>query len=73
MTLQHFLLFIGFYLLIGVVFAIGFVMWGVTVIDEAAKESGWRFRIIIIPGAIIFWPLLLGKWMSVSKNEKLND
>jgi hypothetical protein len=64
------LIIIAAYLLIGVVFAIPFIMRGVTKIDEGAHGSKWGFRIIIIPGTIIFWPFLLRKWTGVSKTDK---
>ena len=52
------------YLLCGLVFAIPFVLKGVTAIDEGAHGSSIGFRIIIIPGVIIFWPVLLKKWIN---------
>jgi hypothetical protein len=55
---------IAFYLLCGFVFAIPFVIKGVTVIDEGAHGSSIGFRIIIIPGVIVFWPFLLKKWIN---------
>ncbi|MDX2045784.1 MAG: hypothetical protein SFU87_03310, partial [Chitinophagaceae bacterium] len=56
------------YLLCGLLFAIAFVIKGVDVIDEGAHGSGIGFRIIIIPGVIMFWPVLLKKWMSKKNN-----
>jgi hypothetical protein len=53
---------VALYLFAGLVFAIPFVIKGVTKIDEGAHGSTWGFRIIIIPGVIVFWPLLLKKW-----------
>jgi hypothetical protein len=61
------LLIAGLYLAAGFVFAIPFVIKGVTKIDEGAIGSNWGFRLIIIPGTIVFWPLLLKKWMAVNK------
>jgi hypothetical protein len=55
------------YLVAGLVFAIPFVIKGVDKIDEGALGSGWGFRIIIIPGTMVFWPLLLKKWMQALK------
>jgi hypothetical protein len=55
------------YLLAGLVFAIPFVIKGVDKIDDGAQGSGWGFRIIIIPGTMVFWPLLLKKWMQALK------
>lgn len=55
------------YLTAGFIFAIPFVIKGVTQIDEGTAGSKWGFRIIIIPGTIVFWPLLLKKWINAKK------
>jgi len=55
------------YLAIGFVFAIAFIFKGVTKIDEGAHGATWGFRIIILPGTIVFWPFLLNKWIKASK------
>jgi len=60
------------YLFCGLVFALAFIMKGVNVVDEGAHGSSIGFRIIIIPGTAVFWPLLLMKWLRV-KNKKHND
>ncbi len=64
------LLAIAAYLVAGFVFAVPFVIRGVTRIDEAAVGTGWGFRLIILPGSIIFWPFLLSKWMKSSKQKE---
>ena len=51
------------YLVAGLVFAICFIIKGVTVVDDGAKGSGPGFRLIILPGVTILWPLLLKRWM----------
>jgi hypothetical protein len=58
---------IAIYLAAGFVFSIPFVIRGVTQIDEGATGSKWGFRLIIIPGTIVFWPVLLKKWMKAVK------
>lgn len=55
------------YLCCGLVFAIFFVTKGVTIVDEGAHGATIGFRIIIIPGSMVFWPLLLKKWRSANK------
>ncbi len=54
-----------FYIALGLLFAIPFITKGVSTIDDGAKGSSIGFRIIIIPGVIVFWPLLLRKWIKV--------
>ena len=58
------------YLALGLVFAIPFVIRGAGKIDEGAADGSRGFRIIIIPGTIVFWPLLLNKWRRAVKKEK---
>lgn len=60
------LIIVAVYLAAGLVFAIPFVIKGVTEIDEGTHGSTWGFRIIIIPGTIVFWPLLLKRWLKAS-------
>ncbi len=60
------------YLAIGILFAIPFVIKGVHKVDEGAHGAGIGFRIIIIPGTMVFWPLLLKKWLNAAK-PKAND
>lgn len=57
------------YLAIGFLFAIPFVIKGVHEVDEAAHGGSIGFRIIIIPGTMVFWPLLLKRWMKAAKNK----
>ena len=57
------------YLALGVFFVIPFLMKGLNKIDEGAYGSNIRFKIIIIPGVIVFWPVLLSKWMKSKRNH----
>jgi hypothetical protein len=52
-----------FYLLLGVLFVVPFLIKGLTKVDEEALGGTFGFKIIIIPGVIVFWPVLLKKWM----------
>ena len=54
------------YLGIGAVFAVAFAVAGVHRIDPMAKGAGWGFRLLITPGAALFWPLLLVRWAAGS-------
>jgi hypothetical protein len=58
---------VGIYLICGFLFALAFVFKGARVIDEGAKDSTLGFKIIIIPASMVFWPLLLVKWVRASK------
>lgn len=56
---------VGVYAVVGVLFAGVFVTRGVGVIDPIARNSGWRFRVLLIPGAAAYWPLLAKRWWTV--------
>ncbi len=46
------------YLAIGVLFAVWFVAFGITKLDDSAKGTSLGFRLLIFFGAIAFWILL---------------
>ena len=54
---------IGTYAGLGCVFAPLFVWKGAAKIDPVAAKGSWGFRWIIMPGAALFWPLLLLRWL----------
>jgi len=68
MLLQILLILVALYLTCGFVFMIPFIIKGVDVVDEGARGSGIGFRIIIIPGVIVFWVVLLKKWIKIKRN-----
>lgn len=49
------------YLLAGLIFGTVFVARFVGVVDPVAKESGWPFRLLILPGVVALWPCMLMK------------
>lgn len=51
------------YLAAGFVFALLFALSGAMRIDHAAKGAGIFFRLLIVPGAALLWPLLLLMWI----------
>lgn len=57
-----FLLLLGSYCAVGLVFAGLFVVRGVNRIDPHAAHGSWGFRLLIIPGTMLLWPLLLQRW-----------
>lgn len=60
------------YLAVGLIFALAFVMCGVQRLDPAAEKASWGFRMIILPGTMVLWPMLAARWMSgkVAPGEK---
>lgn len=52
---------LGLYALIGVLFALYFVIRGAARIDPAASTMPLQARILIFPGVAVLWPLMLFK------------
>ncbi len=50
------------YASLGLVFAVPFVWFGVQRLDSDAQGSGLGFRLLILPGVAVFWPLFLYRW-----------
>ena len=51
------------YAAIGLFFAILFVSIGAGKIDSNAKNGTIGFRLLLIPGSVALWPLLLMRWL----------
>jgi hypothetical protein len=58
---------LGVYALIGVLVAIPFALLGAKKVDPGAEKGSWGFKILIIPGAAAFWPLMLGRWVRCAR------
>ena len=50
---------LGIYILIGLVFGLYFITLGLR--NEAIAGKGFILRLMLLPGAILVWPLLLRK------------
>jgi hypothetical protein len=51
------------YLAVGFLFASVFAAFGIQQVDAAAKGSGPGLRLLVMPGAVALWPLLLRRWI----------
>jgi hypothetical protein len=60
---EAFVVALAAYMIIGVVFAIPFLLVGVQRIDVQARGAGTGFRLLIVPGVAALWPLLLRRWI----------
>ena len=63
MIAAAFLILSGFYLICGLVFAVPFAFRGAGKIDPHAAHGTWGFRLLIIPGTILLWPMLAQRWL----------
>ena len=56
---------------LGAMFAVPFVTLGVQRIDPLARGATPGFRLAIVPGVLIFWPLLAARWMAGRREPPL--
>jgi hypothetical protein len=63
MIAEYLLILLGIYLLCGMIFAVFFALVGVGKIDPHAAHGTWGFRLLIMPGTILLWPLLALRWL----------
>jgi len=69
-AIEIILIMVVVYLALGVLFLIPFLIKGISKVDEGAHGSTIGFKIIIIPGVIVFWPALLSKWVKSNKKGR---
>ena len=60
---------VGIYILIGVLFALAFVVKGVNRLEPSAAEGSRGFRVLIFPGAVALWPLLAKRWLTATGRQ----
>ena len=53
---------------IGAVVAVLFLVFGVDRIDPSANRS-LAFRPLLIPGVVVLWPLVLGRWFVLERQR----
>ena len=58
------LLTLAIYVAIGSILAGPFLIFGIGRVDHAAKGTPWTFRVLVLPGVIALWPLMLRRWLS---------
>ena len=62
-TVEMILQGVALYLGVGAVFAIALLMFGLARIDRGASGAGFVFRLMLLPGLIVLWPLMLVRWV----------
>ena len=63
---------VGLYVAIGLLFALYFVWRGVDGVDPSAEGGTWGFRLLILPGTVALWPLLVRRLGSGAPAEERN-
>ena len=56
------------YAAIGAIVTAAFLFVGLDRIDPSARGA-YAFRPLVIPGAILLWPLVLRRWMMLERNK----
>ncbi|MFT6827114.1 MAG: hypothetical protein ACI9Z3_000405 [Roseivirga sp.] len=62
------LIIIALYIVSGLLFALPFLIKGIHRLDEGVKKSSVFMMILILPGTVALWPLLLSKWRKTKKS-----
>ncbi len=57
------------YLGIGLLFGLWFVFKGVDQVDEQMHGAFWRTRLLLLPGTVGLWVVLLNKWLKARKHD----
>ncbi len=60
---------LGAYGAVGIIVGIALVARGVDRIDPAMRGSPKSVRLVILPGCIALWPIMLAKWARAPKQE----
>jgi hypothetical protein len=64
---EYILVGVGLYAASGVVFGVLFVVvfarGGIGRLDPVAQNAPWTVRVLILPGMITLWPLMLLMWL----------
>lgn len=58
------------YAAIGLLFALAFVTAGIDTVDSAARGAPVIFRILMVPGVALLWPVMAGKWRRAARGER---
>lgn len=61
------------YAAIGLILALAFVTVGVGKVDHAAAGAPWSFRLLILPGAAVLWPVIARKWLRARRSREAHE
>ncbi len=52
----------GAYIAMGIAWLLPFHRFALPMIDESARGASWGFKILVSPGVVALWPVILWKW-----------
>jgi hypothetical protein len=55
---------LGVYMAVGLIFGVAFIILGASKIDTASIKMPIRVRLLILPGVMLLWPLMMAKWIT---------
>ena len=62
----------SYYFYAGIAVAAVFLLFGMGRLDENA-QGAWVFRPLLIPGVLLIWPLVIWRWIVLSRGEEKLD
>jgi hypothetical protein len=57
------------YLIAGLLFSVAFVTRLIGRLDESAVGAPWSFRLLIFPGCVALWPILLNRYQKIRRRK----
>ena len=57
------------YVAIGLIVGVPFVIAGIGRVDPAAKTAPATFRVLVLPGVVAMWPLMLRRWVRAGRRS----
>lgn len=66
-VINIFLITLSIYFGVGVIFGVYFLIKGAIKIDPLLGHSKWSVRLLLFPGTIAMWPILVSKLLKLRK------
>lgn len=63
---ETFVSWVEVYAAAGLLIAAAFLLFGVGRVSEEA-HGNWLFRLVILPGVVVLWPLVLWRWIRLER------
>lgn len=58
---------LGAYAIVGLLLLVPFQRWALPVLDESSHGASRGFRVVISPGLVALWPVILRKWIAAHR------